>query len=151
MPQQVMGKLPTLQHKAWAISLLPTLTLKLVIASKKINTIRMYNNCSLEASQNKIVLLAKRRWEIFKPPCLWDLAWKPQRKPPSSVHFNNLLNTSLTKRNNNGGKGSPWRIPRELPKKPAGDPFTRTENLTVEIQVQIHLPHLAPKPILSIR
>ena len=109
---------------------------------KKTNTIQMYNNCSLEASQNKIMSSAKR-WEIFKPPYLWDLAWKP----PSSVLFKNLLNTSIIKRNNNGDRVLPWLIPWELP---TGDLFTSIENLTIEIQALIHLPHLAPKSILRL-
>ena len=31
--------------------------------------------------------------KICKPPCALGLAWKPLRKPPSLVLFNNLLNT----------------------------------------------------------
>ncbi|XP_065637744.1 uncharacterized protein LOC112012854 [Quercus suber] len=40
-----------------------------VIASKKINTIRTYNNCSLEASQNNTVSSAKRR--LLKQICFF--------------------------------------------------------------------------------
>ena len=101
------------------------------------------NNWSLETSQNNIVSLAKRRWEICTPPCLWDPTWKPQRKLPFFVLFNSLLNTSTTNRNKSGNKGSPCRIPWELPKKPAGDPLTKIENLTIEIHALIQLLHLA--------
>ena len=133
------------------ISLLPTFTFKPVIASKKINTILKYNNWSLDASQNRIVSSANKRWEICKPPLALGLAWNPLRKSPSSVLLNNLLNTSITNKNKRGDKGSPWRRPRELAKKPAGDPLISTEKWTVVIQAFIHLPHFSPNPILSIR
>ena len=108
-------QIPNITH--WHNLTLTTIDFQACNSFKKTNTIQMYDNCSLEASQNKIMSSAKRRWEIFKPHCLWDLAWKPQRKPPSSILFKNLLNTSIIKRNNNGDRGLPWLIPWELPKK----------------------------------
>jgi hypothetical protein len=58
------------------------------------------------------------------------------------------LKAFITITNNNRERGSPCRIPRELSKKPSGDPLTKTENLTEEMQKDIHEHHFAPKPHL---
>ena len=73
----------------------------------------------------------KRICEILTPTKVLYPTWKPHSKPLSSVFFKIQLNTSMTKRNKRGDKGSPCLKPHELPKKPTGDPFTNTEKQIV--------------------
>ena len=87
----------------------------------------MDSNCSLEASQNKIVSSTNNKWEICTPTAFTPPTWNPRIRLHSSAFFKSLLRTSIIKRNNSGDSGSPCLHPREHPKKPSGDPFTRTE------------------------
>ena len=130
------------------ISLFRALTFKPVTAQKQRISVRTCRICSSSASQNKIVSSANKRCEIHTPPPRLPSPLKPQNKLAPSTLFIILLKSSIITRNNMGDSGSPYLNPLKLPKKLAGDPLNKTENWTVDIQVQIHLHHLTPKPIL---
>ena len=120
-----------------------------IIAWKPRSSSRTWRICSTTASQNKIVSFANSKWEMHSPLSLLPSALKPLSKPAPSILFAILLNTSIITKNNKGDNGSPCLNPLELPKKSAGDPLTKIENCTVEIQVRIQLHHLSLKPISS--
>ena len=130
------------------ISLFSTLTFKPITTWKQRRSILTYRIYSLSASQNRIVSSANKRCEIHTPPPRLPSPLKPQNKLAPSTLFIILLKSSIITRNNMGDGGSPYLNPLELPKKLAGDPLNKTENWTVDIQVQIHLHHLTPNPIL---
>jgi hypothetical protein len=56
----------------------------------------------------------------------------PERKPFWTEAKKNLLRASITITNSSGDSGSPCLRPRELLKKPVGEPFTNSECYCVE-------------------
>jgi hypothetical protein len=84
---------------------------------------------------------ANNKWETVTLPTL-----KPFKSPSLIPAYNIRLKASITKTNNNKKNGFPCQIPQELSKKPSGDPLTKTENLTEEMQKDIHEHHFAQKP-----
>jgi hypothetical protein len=73
---------------------------------------------------------------------------KPERRPLSTVTENILLKASMTTTNKRGDRGSPYLSPLELLKKPDGEPLTKIEKRTEEIQYDIQETHFSPKPHL---
>ena len=55
-------------------------------------------------------------------------------RPPLTALSNILFKLSIIKRNGKGDNEFPCLRPLELLKKPVGDPKTKIENCTVEIQ-----------------
>jgi hypothetical protein len=73
---------------------------------------------------------------------------KPERRPMSMVIENILLKASMTTTNRRGDRGSPCLSPLELLKKLDGEPLTKTEKRTEEMQCDIQETHFSPKPHL---
>ena len=149
MPKYFMGRLPTLQLRILAkasilptspietFSLFPTFTFKPVKAWKQDKASLIATSWSQEASQNKTVSFAKSSCDMRTQIEFTGPTWKLRSKPLSSVFLRIRDKTSISKRKRRGDKGSPFLNPRDLPKKPTGDPFTRIEKWTVEMQALI--------------
>jgi hypothetical protein len=73
---------------------------------------------------------------------------KPERKPLSTVAVIILLKASMTLTKRKGDSGSPYLNPQELLKKPAGEPFTKTEKQTEDMQCTIQEHYFSLKPHL---
>jgi hypothetical protein len=59
-----------------------------------------------------------------------------------------LLKASMTIVKRKGDSGFPYLNPRELLKKPTGEPFTKTEKRIKDMQCAIQENHFPPKPHL---
>lgn len=96
------------------------------------------------ASVKKSESSANKRWDI-EGPVMETLI--PFKSLLSSACFIMCDKTSAHKMKRYGESGSPCRIPRPGLIRPCGEPFIKTEKLTVEMQFMVQEIHFALKPI----
>ena len=133
------------------ISLLPKLILNPKRASKHIRIHPKWVSWSELALQNNKVSSAYNRWErINSSPSSLSPTLHLVRKLPSTALFIKQLRTSIPKTKRYEERGSPWRSPLELRKKPIEVPLIRMEKQSFDIHHLTQANHLCPKPILLI-